>query len=122
VPVDNKLVELDVESSGEFGDVFDILRCCVGAPLEPTISTDCMIAIGSGALLLETGAVCTDVVLADVLCPKLRGTEAALLTLARRGMGSCFGDEGVGPSWPMAFPGFAIFLLREEPNVASALV
>ena len=119
--MDNKLVELDVESSGEFGDVFDILRCCVGAPLEPTTSTDCMIAIGSGALLLETGAVCTDIVLADVLCPKLRRTEVALLRLARRRMGSCFGDESMRASWLMAFPGFAMFLLREEPNVACAL-
>ena len=32
VSVDAKLVELEVDNSGEFGDVLDLLSCCVEVP------------------------------------------------------------------------------------------
>ena len=63
--VDTKLVELDVERSGEFGDVVDTPSCCVGVPLGVTTSTCRLIAVALGVLLLDIGVICAEVVLAD---------------------------------------------------------
>lgn len=92
--MDTKLVEFDVDSSGEFGDVIGLLSCCVGAPLGLT-NPICRLTGGFCRVsFLVISVMCAEVVLADFLWVGFPRTEVGLLTLARRGLGSCFEDEG----------------------------
>jgi hypothetical protein len=51
------LVELDVDSSGEVGDVIDGARCCGGKPFRLTSPTGFLMGVSSGALGLMTGDI-----------------------------------------------------------------
>jgi hypothetical protein len=90
------LVELDVDSSGEVGDVIDEARCCVGVPFGLTKPMGLLMGVPSGVLGLMTGDIWADVVLADFWWPTFRSTEVILLRLARRGMDPCGFADGIG--------------------------
>jgi hypothetical protein len=51
------LVELDVDSSGEVGDVIDGARCCGGKPFGLTSPMGFLMGVSSGALGLMTGDI-----------------------------------------------------------------
>jgi hypothetical protein len=51
------LVELDVDSSGEVGDVIDGARCCVGVPFGLTSLMGLLMGVSSGVLGLVTGDI-----------------------------------------------------------------
>jgi hypothetical protein len=57
VSVDTMLVELDVDSSGEVGDVIDGARCCGGKPLGLTSPMGFLMGVSSSALGLMTGDI-----------------------------------------------------------------
>jgi hypothetical protein len=57
VSVDTMLVELDVDSSGEVGDVIDGARCCRGKPFRLTSPMGFLMGVSSGTLGLMTGDI-----------------------------------------------------------------